>query len=233
MTSVVLRKWSKGIYRNLPNIVSILGVVPLSLLLLEDGFTYLPALIIYNNFMDDLDGILARKMRLSSDFGARLDNVADAVSHILITLVVGAHYRGIVLAFSVLAAAAILIRVVQRLGPSPASGTGTPTNELMRHLLLLVVLQNAFAFDITGYLVAAFLLNAVSMLVPFNMAHLVRARAKTVAAVLGVNAALAVAWGVPVTSPFVAAAFFGTYLYSFAVSGFVWLRGSFSSRASD
>ncbi len=130
-----------GIYRNLPNIVSILGVLPLCILLLDDGFAYICALIVFNNILDDLDGILAKKLRLCSDFGAGLDNVCDAVAHLLIAMVVGAHYGGSVLAFSLLAAVAILVRVVQRLAPSPASGTGTPTNELMRHLLLLAVLQ--------------------------------------------------------------------------------------------
>ena len=198
---------------------------PLSLLLLEDGFKYFPALVIYNNVMDDLDGILARKLDLKSDFGARLDNVADAVSHILIALVVGAHYGGIVLAVSGVAATAILVRVVQRLAPSPVSGIGTPTNELMRHLLLLVVVQNAFDLDITSYLVGVFLLNSVSMLVPFSMPHLIRARTNSDASVTGVNVALAVAWGVSLIAPLVAAAFFGAYLYSFAVSGSAWIRG--------
>lgn len=225
MTTEAPRKWLGEIYRHLPNIVSMLGVVPLSLLLLEDGFTYFPALVIYNNVMDDLDGILARKLDLTSDFGARLDNVADAVSHILIALVVGGHYGGIVLAASGVAAAAILVRVVQRLAPSPVSGIGTPTNELMRHLLLLVVVQNAFDVNITSYLVAAFLLNSVSMLVPFSMPHLIRARANSTASVAGVNVALAAAWGASVITPFVAAAFFGTYLYSLAVSGSAWIRG--------
>ena len=213
-----------GIYRNLPNIVSILGVLPLSILLLEDGFSYLPALIVYNNFMDDLDGILARELRLSSDFGARLDNVADGVSHILIAFVVGAHYGGVVLAFSAVAAAAILIRVGQRLNPSVIYGSGTPTNELMRHLLLLVLLQDAFGFDITVFLVLAFLLNAVSMLVPFAMPQIVRAKTKTVVAILLVNVALVVAWALPAALPFVAGVFFGTYLYSFALGGISWLR---------
>ncbi len=215
---------SSGIYRNLPNIVSILGVLPLCILLLDDGFAYLCALIVLNNIMDDLDGILAKKLRLSSGFGAGLDNVCDAVAHILIAMVVGAHYGGIVQAFSLLAAVAILVRVVQRLAPSPASGTGTPTNELMRHLLLLSILQGLYGFDITAYLIVAFLLNSVSMLVPFAMPHLVRSRAKSATAVLSVNVALAIAWGIPAAAPFVAAAFFGTYLYSFAVGGLGWLR---------
>jgi phosphatidylglycerophosphate synthase len=213
-----------GIYRNLPNIVSILGVLPLCILLLDDGFAYLCALIVFNNIMDDLDGILAKKLRLCSDFGAGLDNACDAVAHILIAMVVGAHYGGIVLAFSLLAAVAILVRVVQRLAPSPASGTGTPTNELMRHLLLLSILQGLHGFDITTYLIVAFLLNSVSMHVPFAMPHLVRSRAKSATAIVSVNVALALAWGIPAAAPFVAAAFFGTYLYSFAVGGLGWLR---------
>ena len=220
----VTKRWMIAAYRNLPNIISMLGVLPLSLLLLDDGFSYLPALIVYNNFMDDLDGILARGLRLSSEFGSRLDNVADAVSHILVSMVVGAHYGGIVLAFSAVAVAAILIRVVQRLDPSSVYGTGTPTNELMRHLLLLVVLQNAFDFEITPYLVAVFAVNALTMLVPFSLPHLIRARTKSVVAILGVNVVLAAAWLTPEAAPFIAAAFFGTYLYSFGVGSVSWAR---------
>ena len=213
-----------GVYRNLPNIVSILSVLPLCLLLLDDGFAWLCALIVFNNIMDDLDGLLARTLRLRSDFGAGLDNVCDAVAHILIAMVVGAHHGGIVLVFSLVAAVAILLRVVQRLAPSPASGTGTPTNELMRHLLLLSILQGLYGVDATAFLVVAFALNSVSMLVPFAMPHLVRSRATSVVAILSVNAALALAWGIPATAPFIAAAFFGTYIYSFAAGGLGWLR---------
>ena len=214
----------KHIYRNLPNIVSILGVLPLCILLREDAFVYLCPLIIFNNVMDDLDGILAKKLGLRSEFGAGLDNVCDAVAHILIVMVVGSHYGGVVLAASLLSAVAILIRVVQRVDPSYAAGSGTPTNELMRHLLLLIVLQQFLEFDVAPYLVAAYLLNSASMLVPFAMPHLVRSKAKPATAILWVNVALAVAWRVPVTVPFVAAAFLGTYLYSFAVGGVGWLR---------
>ena len=220
----VTKRWMSAVYRNLPNIVSMLAVLPLSLLLLEDGFSYLPALIVYNNFMDDLDGILARELQLSSDCGARLDNGADAVSHILVSLVVGAHYGGIVLVFSAVVAVAILIRVVQRLDPSSVYGTGTPTNELMRHLLLLVVLQNAFDVAITPYLVAAFAVNALTMLVPFSLPHLLRATTKSVVALLGVHVVLAASWLTPEAAPFIAAAFFGTYLYSFGVGSFSWAR---------
>jgi len=150
--------------------------------------------------------------------------VCDAVAHILIGLVVGVHHGGIVLVFSLLALVAILVRVVQRLDPSPASGAGTPTNELMRHLLLLSILQELYGIDITAYLIVALLLNSASMLVPFAMPRLVRSRARSVAAILLVNVALVLACGIPAAAPFVAAAFFGTYIYSFAVGGFGWLR---------
>ena len=214
----------KHIYRNLPNIVSILGVLPLCILLRADAWLYLCPLIVFNNIMDDLDGILAKKLGLGSEFGAGLDNVADAVAHVLIVMVVGVHFGVVVLAAGLLAAVAILIRVVQRIAPSPATGTGTPTNELMRHLLLLIILQQSFEFDVAPYLVAAYLLNSVSMLVPFAMPHLVRSKAKTATAVAGVNVALAVAWFAPITAPFMAAAFLGTYLYSLMVGGVGWLR---------
>ena len=94
----------------------------------------------------------------------------------------------------------------------------------MRHLLLLTIIQEAFGFEITPYLVAVFVLNSASMLVPFAMPHLVRSKVKTATAILGVNMALAAAWYVPATAPFTAAAFLGTYLYSFVVGGVGWLR---------
>jgi len=220
---------SKYAYRNLPNIVSFLGVLPLCILLQGNTFLYLCPLIVFNNIMDDLDGILAKKLGLGSAFGAGLDNVCDAVAHILIAMVVGVHYGGFVLAASLISAVAILIRVVQRVDPSYVGGTGTPTNELMRHLLLVILLQEFLGpvapsggFGITPFLVVVFLLNSASMLVPFAMPHLVRSKAKTATTILGVNIALAVAWWIPVTAPFVAVIFLGTYLYSFVVGCVGW-----------
>ena len=214
----------KHVYRNLPNIVSILGVLPLFVLLRESAFPYICALIVFNNIMDDLDGILAEKLGLGSDFGARLDNVCDAVAHIFIAMVVGFHYGEIALAFSLVSAVAILLRVVTRLAPSPVSGIGTPTNELMRHLLFLMLLQRSYDFDVMPYLVAVYLLNSISMLVPFAMPHTIRARTQTATAVSLVNVALVIAWRIPATLPFIAAAFLGSYLYSFVVGGVRWLR---------
>lgn len=60
------------------------------------------------------------------------------------------------------------------------------------------------------------------MLVPFATSHLVRSKAKTATAILAVNVALAVAWCVPATAPIMAAAFLGTYYYSFMVGRVEW-----------
>ena len=64
---------------------------------MEDGYRYLIPLIIFNNVMDDLDGILADKLHIRSRFGADLDNVCDAVAHGVLVLAVGAHFSGLVL----------------------------------------------------------------------------------------------------------------------------------------
>ena len=115
-------KFVKVVYKNLPNIVTILGILPLALLFTDNGYQYLIPLIIYNNIMDDLDGILAKELGLKSDFGANLDNIADAVSHTLIVMAIGMHYGLICGLFSLIAIVAIFIRVVSRLASSDGSG---------------------------------------------------------------------------------------------------------------
>ena len=92
------------IYRNLANATSILGVLPLVLLFLDDGYRFLIPLIVFNNVMDDLDGILAAKLNIRSRFGADLDNVCDAVAHVILALAVGAHFGGLLIAASAIAA---------------------------------------------------------------------------------------------------------------------------------
>ena len=78
--------------RNLANIVSLLGVLPICILFGEHGNKYLFQLIIYNNVMDDLDGVLAVKLNIRSNFGALLDNVCDAIAHTVVVMVVGIHF---------------------------------------------------------------------------------------------------------------------------------------------
>lgn len=212
------------VYRNLANVTSILGVLPLVLLFMEDGFRYLIPLIIFNNVMDDLDGILAARLNIRSRFGGDLDNVCDAVAHVALVMAVGAHFGGVVLMVSMIATAAILLRVTTRVNPEGQTGNGSATNELMRHMLFVLLLTQMFDLDPGFYLVLIFLLHSVTMIVPFKLTVLIRSLAKTTTAVIFVNVALVAAWLIPVTTPLIAAAFFATLLYSFIVGGRQWLR---------
>ncbi|NOY16345.1 MAG: CDP-alcohol phosphatidyltransferase family protein [Gammaproteobacteria bacterium] len=213
------------IYRNLANATSILGVLPLALLFLEGGYSYLIPLIIFNNVMDDLDGILATRLKIRSRFGADLDNVCDAVAHVVLVLVVGAHFGGLVLMMSMIAAGSIILRVTTRVNPDVQAGNGSPTNELMRHMLFALLLTQIFDVDPEPYLVLIFILHSVTMIVPFKLNSLIRRLAKTTIAVIFVNVSLVAAWLIPVVMPLIAAAFITTYLYSFIVGGRQWLRG--------
>lgn len=208
------------LYKNLPNIVSLLGVLPLSILFFKDGFQYLIPLIIYNNIMDDLDGILAKKLNLKSDFGAALDNVCDAVAHIIIVMALGIHYG---LAFSIVslvAVIAILLRVTSRVTFAKTTSVGSPTNELMRHLLLALLTAKYFEIAPEPFLIAVMLLNSISMLSPFPMPYLIRTLTKSDAAIGFVNVLLLVAWLIPITAPVIAFSFFATHLYSLVRSNY-------------
>ena len=202
------------IYKNLPNIVSLLGVLPLSILFFTDGFQYLIPLIIYNNIMDDLDGILAIKLDLKSDFGAALDNVCDAVAHVIIIMALGIHYGVALSIVSLVAVTAILLRVTSRLSAPEKISVGSPTNELMRHLLLALLTAKYFEFAPEPLLIAVILLNSLSMLSPFPMPYLIRTLTKSATAIGFVNVALLVAWLIPIAAPAIAFCFFATHLYS-------------------
>jgi phosphatidylglycerophosphate synthase len=210
-------------YRNIPNIVSILGVLPLAILFFKDGFQYLLPLIIYNNIMDDLDGILAIKLNLKSDFGAALDNVCDAVAHIIFVLAISIHYEISFSIVSLIAVTAILLRVTSRLATEKTSG-GSPTNELMRHLLLVLLTAQYFGFAPDPLLITVVLLNSISMLSPFPMPYLIRSLTKSATAIGFVNASLLVAWLIPVAAPLIAFCFLATHLYSLVSEGTRWLK---------
>ena len=212
------------IYRNLANATSILGMLPLVLLFLEDGYRYLIPLIVFNNVMDDLDGVLAGKLNIRSRFGADLDNVCDAFAHTAMVLAVGAHFGGLAFMVSMIAAASIILRTTSRLNPDVVTGSGSPTNELMRHMLFVLLLTQIFDVDPRLYLVLIFILHSVTMIVPFKLTVLIRGLAKTATAVIFVNIALVAAWLIPAVTPLIAVSFITTYLYSFIVGGLHWLR---------
>ncbi len=219
--------------RNLANIVSILGVLPICILFGEHGYQYLLPLIIYNNVMDDLDGVLAGKLNIRSKFGALLDNVCDSIPHTVFVMVVGMHFfeqagnqfvGAFCLASALVATASIVVRVVTRIDPSSVTGTGSPTNELIRHIFFVLLVSQVFGFDPTLCLSATCILHAVSMLVPFQMPFLIRGLTKSAVAIAAVNITLLVAWLIPSVAPVIAVSFVATYLVSFAAGGIRWLR---------
>ena len=208
--------------RNLANAVSVLGVLPVCVLFLPDSERFIVPFIIFNNVMDDLDGIVATKLRIQSAFGATLDNVCDCVAHAVVVLMVAMQRGGICAVLGPVAAAAICIRVASRMAPGTTPSTGSPTNELMRHVLFALLLANAFSFDPALALAPVFAVHAVSMLLPYRMPGLIRSYTTSVTAIALVNVALILAWLVPYVAPAVAAAFGATYVYGFVVGG--WRR---------
>ncbi len=215
----MLRSGLKLLYNNAANIVSVLGVLPLCILFTEGGYQYIIPLIIYNNIMDDLDGILAVKMNIKSNFGATLDNLCDGISHTIIVMAVSMHFGGIAAAAGLIAVAGIMLRVVSRLSPSAVSGAGSPTNELIRHMMFVLLLAPLFNLSAAPLLVVVFTVHAVSMLVPYKMPYLIRSITKSAAAIGMINLALVTAWLVPFTTPLIAASFILSYLYSLADGG--------------
>ena len=213
------------IYRNLPNIVSVLGVLPLVILFLDDGFQFLLPLIIFNNIMDDLDGILAKKLDLRSEFGAMLDNVCDAVAHIVFVMTISIHFGLACTIASIVAIAAILIRVTSRITFATEISTGSPTNELMRHMLLVLLTATYFNFSPAPFLIAVLLLNSISMHLPYPMHFMIRSLTKSAKAIGLVNVLLIVAWVFPVTAPVITFCFIAAFLYSFVVEGVGWVKG--------
>ncbi len=210
-------------YRNLANATSLLGVLPLVILFFDNGYQYVVPLIIFNNFIDDLDGILAAKLNIRSRFGADLDNICDAVAHICLALAVGAHFGSPLIVASAVAAGSILLRIAKRISPKTIGGTGSQTNELMRHMLFALLLAGQFDFSPEYILVAVFLIHSVSMLVSYPMPHPIIDRANSATTLGLVNVALVVAWLVPFTTPIITAAFVVAYFFSFIV-GLVGLR---------
>ena len=112
------------VYRNLANVTSILGVLPMAFLFMEDGYRFLIPFLLFNNVMDDLDGVLARKLKIRSLLGANLDNVCDTVVHVTMILVICARHEGFVLGAGMIAATAIIIRLTSR--PNSIEGKWLP-----------------------------------------------------------------------------------------------------------
>jgi len=210
-------------YRNIANAVSILGILPLPFLLMSGGYQYVIPLMIYNNIMDDLDGILAMKLGIRSEFGSILDNVCDVLAHSIFVMVIAMHHGVLCGALSIVAILAIVLRVVSRLLPDSIPDLGSPTNELVRHMLFIILLAEFYGFDATLFLLAAFILHTITMLAPLPMPYLLRSMTRSAGAVAMINLALISAWLLPMSTVAIAAGFFATYMFSFVAAALRWI----------
>ena len=130
-------------------------------------------------------------------------------------MVVGMPGGGIPAAASLAAVTAIIVRCVSRLSPGAITQHGSPTNELIRHILFILLLTTLAGVAAAPFLTVVCLFHTASMLVPYRMPWLIRRMTTSATAIGLLNAALIVAWLVPSTTPLIAAAFILTYFYSF------------------
>ena len=71
-------KWSEGMMKNIANYISISRIIMTIVLLFPKTFSKTFYIIyIYCGLSDILDGFLARKYKITSQFGAKIDSIAD------------------------------------------------------------------------------------------------------------------------------------------------------------
>jgi phosphatidylglycerophosphate synthase len=204
------------IYKNCANLISLLGLAPVYLLFHAEGFQFIVPFIIYNNIMDDLDGAVAKKLGIRSQFGANVDNICDAIAHSAIVIAVGTYFGGALTVISLIAAFSIVLRTAARIDPNSISDQGTQTNELLRHIMFILLIGEMTGLNLVPVLTTIFLMNSISMLLPTHFTFMIVHYAKTPVSMMWFNISLILAyWFQPLTY-LIGAAFFITYIYSFS-----------------
>ena len=99
--------------------------------------------------------------------------------------------------FALFPSAAILLRIVSRLVATKTHCVGTPTNELMRHILFTIVLANYFDFDPKASLIIVFILNSISMLLQYPMPNLICNKVNSSVKMWLFNVSLLAVWLLP------------------------------------
>ncbi len=111
-------------------------------------YLYLPLVVAINLLADDLDGMVARRLGTSSEFGRYLDLVCDAASHSFI-LMVAAVNHGVL---SVIIAPLIIMSMFYRLAKSASQdigkNNGTTTNEYIVSIQLLVAVELSWGMNL-------------------------------------------------------------------------------------
>lgn len=138
---------------HLANTISIFGAVVVFILLDRELYLYLPLIVAINLLADDLDGMVARRLGTSGEFGRYLDLVCDAASHSFLVMIVAVNHG----ALSVILAPIIIMSMFYRLSKSASQtigkDNGTTTNEYIVSLQLVVAVELAWGMDLE-YLLA-------------------------------------------------------------------------------
>ncbi|MTI71378.1 MAG: CDP-alcohol phosphatidyltransferase family protein [Firmicutes bacterium] len=87
-TNSIIKKRRIKLKKYIPNILSVLRIICSALLILfinnRIGFVFLYLVI---GLTDVLDGLIARKFKLESDLGARLDSFADFIFYVILVFI--------------------------------------------------------------------------------------------------------------------------------------------------
>jgi phosphatidylserine synthase len=133
--------------------ISIFGAVVVFVLLDQELYIYLPLIVAINLLADDLDGMVARRLGTSGEFGRYLDLVCDAASHAFLLMIVAANHG----VLSAILAPVILMSMFYRLSKSASQtigkNNGTTTNEFIVSLQLVVAVELSLGVDLE-YLLA-------------------------------------------------------------------------------
>lgn len=138
---------------HLANTISIFGAVVVFILLDRELYLYLPLIVAINLLADDLDGMVARRLGTSGEFGRYLDLVCDAASHSFLVMIVAVNHG----VLSVILAPVVIMSMFYRLSKSASQtigkDNGTTTNEYIVSLQLVVAVELAWGMDLE-YLLA-------------------------------------------------------------------------------
>lgn len=175
-----------------PSGISIAGLAPVLLLLAEPYHSLVVGLALYQLLLDDLDGMAARALNTGTALGRALDDICDAVAHVLIVGTIGFAMGS----WTALAAGITMLTIVVRTA-SRRSGNvdlrwGSATNE---GVVVIILAWSALGngADVPNAAIAGMLLlQAVGMLIP---APILTPRARLVRPlpILGYNLGLVLA----------------------------------------
>jgi phosphatidylserine synthase len=163
MSSFPLELAMRQLRLHIANVITLLGVVPAILLLDPDFRIHLTILVLIAIFADDIDGMIARGLNTTSDFGRHLDLLCDCAVHVIIVFVICQEYNLPTRIAAILASIAMIIRLALSASRQDRKGYGITTNEYVVYLFLVRISDNYFSVDLTAAVICITALVFVSL----------------------------------------------------------------------